>query len=86
MKRQFERSDETPNFLPDSFVEFMWETLIALATLAAISVGVVSLAAHLNEVRSGNQAQAVIRSHAAANSSLPSGVAGLENPVPTRME
>ncbi len=35
----------------DGFVEVIWETLIAIAMVAAISFGVVSLAAHLNEAR-----------------------------------
>jgi len=39
------------SMLSDSFVEAMWETVIALATAAGICVSVISLAAHLNETR-----------------------------------
>jgi hypothetical protein len=37
--------------MSDGYIEEIWETLIALATAAAIGIGVVSLAAHLNETR-----------------------------------
>jgi hypothetical protein len=38
--------------LPSSaFVEAMWETLIALAITAAISISLISLSAHLNKVK-----------------------------------
>jgi hypothetical protein len=37
--------------LSDGYVEALWETIIALATAAGISVSVISLAAHLNEAR-----------------------------------
>jgi hypothetical protein len=33
------------------FIEAMWETLIALAIAAAISIGLISLSAHLNEAK-----------------------------------
>ena len=39
------------SMLSDSFVEAMWETVIALATAAGIVASVISLAAHLNETR-----------------------------------
>ena len=39
------------SMLSDGFVEALWETTIALATAAGICVGVISLAAHLNETR-----------------------------------
>ena len=35
----------------DGFVEAMWEMLIALGTAAAICIGLLSLAAHLNETQ-----------------------------------
>jgi hypothetical protein len=44
-------SDERPNVVSDSFIEAMWEMLIALGTAAAICIGVISLAAHLNETQ-----------------------------------
>jgi hypothetical protein len=38
--------------LPSSaFVEAMWETLIALAITAAISISLISLSAHLDKVK-----------------------------------
>jgi hypothetical protein len=37
------------SLLSDGFVEALWETMIALAMAGGICVGVVSLAAHLNE-------------------------------------
>ena len=40
------------SMLSDGFVEALWETMIALATAAGICVSVISLAAHLNEMRS----------------------------------
>ena len=40
------------NSMPsDGFVEALWETIIALATAAAICVSLISLASHLNETR-----------------------------------
>jgi hypothetical protein len=47
------------NVLSDGFLEALWETMIALATAAGICVGVIGLAAHLNEthaVRSAGDA------------------------------
>ena len=35
----------------DDFIEAMWEMLVALGTVAAICIGVISLAAHLNETQ-----------------------------------
>jgi hypothetical protein len=47
MKRQLSGFDETP-IVSGSFIEAMWETLIALGIAAAVCIGVVSLSAHLN--------------------------------------
>jgi hypothetical protein len=44
-------SDERSNIVSDSFLEAIWEMLIALGTAAAICIGVISLAAHLNETQ-----------------------------------
>ena len=44
-------SDETPHIVSNGFIEAMWEMLIALGTAAAICIGVISLAAHLNETQ-----------------------------------
>ena len=44
-------SDETPTIVSDGFIEAMWEMLIALGTVVAICIGVISLAAHLNETQ-----------------------------------
>ena len=43
--------DETPTIESDGFIEAMWEMLIALGTVAAICIGMISLAAHLNETQ-----------------------------------
>ena len=37
--------------LSDGAVEAFWETMITLATAAGVCVSIISLAAHLNEVR-----------------------------------
>ena len=44
------------SMLPDGFVEALWETMVALATAAGICVGIISLAAHLNETRAARSA------------------------------
>jgi hypothetical protein len=44
------------SLLSDGFVEALWETIIALATAAGICVSVISLAAHLNEIRAARSA------------------------------
>jgi hypothetical protein len=51
MGRQFTGSDQTPNIVSNDFTEAMWEMLIALGTAAGICIGVISLAAHLNETQ-----------------------------------
>ena len=42
--------------LSDGFIEAMWETLIAVATAVAICVSLISLSAHLNEVKTVREA------------------------------
>jgi len=37
------------NSLRDGLIEAVWDTLIALITIAGICIGVISLATHLNE-------------------------------------
>ena len=44
-------SDETPTVVSDGFIEAMWEMLIELGTVAGICIGVISLAAQLNETQ-----------------------------------
>jgi hypothetical protein len=70
MDHRFTRTDGEPKFgMPsEGFVETMLETLITLAAAAAICISMVSLAAHLNEVR-------VVRSAAAATA--PAGMADI---------
>jgi len=57
----------------DGFVEALWETMIALATAAGICVSVISLAAHLNEMRAMRSAG---DASVAASASM-TGVAGV---------
>jgi hypothetical protein len=40
----------------DGFIEAMWETLIAVAMAVAICVSLISLSAHLNEVKTVREA------------------------------
>jgi hypothetical protein len=59
-------------------IEVMWETGIALATIAAISVGIVSLSAHLDAARNArmlgtNSTQAAVH--------MPSEGAGTASPA-----
>jgi hypothetical protein len=61
------------SLLSDGFVEALWETMIALAMAAGICVGVVSLAAYLNEtqaVRSAGEPAVVASPLAAATPDL----------------
>jgi hypothetical protein len=75
MKRQFSGSDETPNIVSDGFIEATWEMLIALGTAAAICVGVVTLAAHLNATRHVRGIAAyTTQAPDATNPRLPAGV------------
>jgi hypothetical protein len=80
MKRQFTGADETLGIMSDGCIEEMWETLIALATAAAICIGVVSLAAHLNETRAARGTESSTQAHEAADARLPAGVAGIGAP------
>ena len=59
----------------DGFAEAALETLIALATVVAIGVGVVSLAAHLDAAQSARSAAEAPAHNAAAMP--PSAVAGI---------
>ena len=65
--------------LSDGFVEALWETMIALATAAGICVGVISLAAHLNDTRA---ARSPVLPSAAASAPT-AGVADLNGPPAT---
>jgi hypothetical protein len=53
MDKPFSRSGASNH---DAFIEAMWETLIALGTAVAICIGIISLAAHLNETQQVRQA------------------------------
>lgn len=67
-----------PHFVSDGFVEATWELMITLGTTAAICVGVISLAAHLNETgaaRAAAEAGAIMRD--AGTSGLHAGIAGI---------
>jgi hypothetical protein len=72
MERQFTGADETPGFMSDGYIEEIWETLIALATAAAICIGVVNLAAQLNETRAarGTTAESSAQARGAADARL----------------
>ena len=59
----------------NSFMEAMWETLIALAVTAGISISLISLSAHLNEVKKLRESVAVATMQSGAPSALPSGSA-----------
>jgi hypothetical protein len=80
MDRQFTRADETLGIMSDGYIEEIWETLIALATAAAICISVVSLAVHLNETRAARGIESSTRAHDAADARLSSGVAGIDAP------
>jgi hypothetical protein len=67
----------TLGIMSDGYMEEIWETLIALATAAAIGIGVVSLAAHLNETRAARGTES---STQATMRALPAGVAGIGAP------
>jgi hypothetical protein len=58
-----------------TFMEAMWETLIALAVTAGISISLISLSAHLNEVKKLRESVAVATMQSGAPSALPSGSA-----------
>jgi hypothetical protein len=51
MDRKLAEVDQTPPMLSNALLEETWETLIAIAMAAAICVGVVTLAAHLDTAR-----------------------------------
>jgi hypothetical protein len=58
MNQQPGRNHSTLDLLSGGLIEAMWETLIALAMAAAISIGLISLSAHLNEAKKLRQAGA----------------------------
>jgi hypothetical protein len=60
---------------PNSSMEAMWETLITLAVTAGISISLISLSAHLNEVKKVRDSVAVATMQSGAPSALPSGSA-----------
>ena len=64
------------DIMSEGFIEAMLETLIALATAAAVCVSVISLSAHLNEARTAPAAVAGA-TPPTAEGPLPSGVAGV---------
>jgi hypothetical protein len=77
MQSGLELNSGTSELPRSGLVEAIWETLIALVTVGAISIGVTSLATHLNEARSVvDSAQAATRLPA-VHPSLRSEVAGL---------
>ncbi len=59
--------------MSDGLVEAMWETLVALVVAAAICIGITSLSACLNEVRTARASVAAAAHSGAATvtSSLP---------------
>ena len=59
----------------NAFIETMWETLIALAITAAISISLISLSAHLNEAKTLRDAAALRSGAVSALSSIHSGSA-----------
>ncbi|HLK83516.1 MAG TPA: hypothetical protein VKT99_18770 [Xanthobacteraceae bacterium] len=79
MLRQFQLSKERWR---EGIAEAMWETLIALATVAAISISIVSLAAHLNQARVVVEAAQTPSGQHASNPDLASGLAGFGSPAP----
>jgi hypothetical protein len=83
MQRQLEPNVEEPR---DGLIEAIWETVIALAMVVAISVSVISLAAHLNEARTAIEATQAAPTRAAAHPGSPSDVAGLGVQATTRFE
>jgi hypothetical protein len=58
MNQQSRGSHGSLDLLSGGLIEAMWETLIALAMAAAISISVISLSAHLNEAKKLRQAGA----------------------------
>ena len=52
------RKHTSLDFFSGGYNEAIWETLIALAMAAAISIGLISLSAHLNEVQTLREAGA----------------------------
>lgn len=75
MAHRFTGSDEKAHIRSDDFVEALCETLIALATVAAICISVIGLAAHLADTRAVRGAAG----HwvgAALEARTPSGIAG----------
>jgi hypothetical protein len=58
MNQQSNENHSTLDLLSSGLIETMWETLIALAMAAAISISVISLSAHLNEAQKLRQAGA----------------------------
>jgi hypothetical protein len=56
----------------NTFMAAMWETLIALAVTAGISISLISLSAHLNEVKKLRESVAVATMQSGAPSALPS--------------
>jgi hypothetical protein len=56
--QQSGRTHSTPDLLSGGFIEAMCETLIALAMAATISIGLISLSAHLNEAKTLRQVDA----------------------------
>jgi hypothetical protein len=60
---------------PNSFMEAMWETLITLAVAAGISISLISLSAHLNEVKKVRESVALATMQSGAPWGLSSGSA-----------
>jgi hypothetical protein len=58
MNHRSGENDSMPylDLLSGDFIEAMWETLIALATAAAISISLISLSAHLNKAKTLREA------------------------------
>jgi len=67
MDRHFTRAGETLGIMSDGYIEEIWETLIALATAAAICISVISLAVHLNETRAARGTESSMQAHDAAD-------------------
>lgn len=63
----------------NDFVEAMWDTLIALATVAAICVSLISLAAHLNASRTARGPDGGV-------ADTPAGVAAMATPAAPRAD
>lgn len=58
MNQTFAAAHKTTNLIPSGLTETIWETLIALAMAAAVCVGVVNLAAHLESAGTARMAVA----------------------------